>query len=95
MRTGYWDNISSWLIDFDVKDRLFRIFFRNGDEDAECDYVYLVQWINLGNDILIGVQFADDSYPNNRYPSLDYYLLSEIQLCYFAGDDEDEDEDEI
>lgn len=91
MKTGYWDNVSSWLDDFGVKDRLFRIFFRDGDDDAECSFVYLAQWINIGNDILIGTQGFDDKYPDNRFPNIDYYLLSEIQLSYFAGD-EDEDE---
>lgn len=84
---GYWDNIKTWLYDFEVKDRLFRVFFKDGDPDEECQYAYLTQWINVGNDILVGMQSPDDKYPDGKYPAIEYYLLSEIHLDYFVNDD--------
>ena len=60
----------------------------DGGYDGVCQYVYLRQAINLGNDWLIGFAVFDEREKDNMYPSLNWARLSEIDLAWYKGDEE-------
>lgn len=91
MTGGCYGDIWTWIQDEDVQERLFRVWTDLRDPDEVCLFVYFTQFIQLpNNDILIGMQAYDESYDDNRYPMIDYRLLSQIQFAYVPNDEDDE-----
>lgn len=89
----YWHDFSQWMEDFNVGNKIFRFWHKTWPEDMSCSFVYITQVIQLpNNELLIGTQDYDESYPDCRYPSISYNLLSEITIEYYARDQEDEEE---
>lgn len=71
-----------------AKDKLFRLWHKGDDADEVCEYVYLRQAINLGNDWLVGYADYDEHRENLMYPGLTWVRLSEIDLAWYKGDEE-------
>lgn len=92
MTGGCYGDIWTWIHDEDITERLFRVWVDPEDPDETCSFVYFTQFIQLpNNDILIGMQGYDDRYEDNKYPMVEYRLLSQIQFVYTPKDEEDEE----
>lgn len=70
--------------------RLFRLWHKDDNPDEVCEYVYLKQAIAIGNDWMIGYATYDERKENHMYPSLTWVRLSEIDLAWVEGDDDEE-----
>lgn len=44
--------------------------------------------VDTGEGIMIGVQTADDTYDDGRYPMIDYLMLRDVTLAISAQDQE-------
>lgn len=87
-------NFADWFNSY-AKDKLFRLWYKEDEKlgpddgyDGVCQYVYLRQAINLGNDWLIGYAVFDEREKDNMYPSLNWAKLSEIDLAWYKDDEE-------
>lgn len=87
-------NFADWFNSY-AKDKLFRLWYKEDEKldldegyDGVCQYVYLRQAINLGNDWLIGFAVFDEREKDNMYPSLNWVKLSEIDLAWYKDDEE-------
>lgn len=95
MTKGYFSDLITWFLDDDIQYKLFRVWFKNEQDDTGCHFMYIAQIINLENgDYLIGLQHYDDTQKNCRYPQISYHLLSEIHFAYYEEDQEDDDANE-
>ena len=77
-------NFADWFNSY-ARDKLFRLWYKEDEKlglddgyDGVCQYVYLRQAINLGNDWLIGYAVFDEREKDNMYPSLNWARLSEL-----------------
>ena len=87
-------NFADWFNSY-ARDKLFCLWYKEDEKlglddgyDGVCQYVYLRQAINLGNDWLIGYAVFDEREKDNMYPSLTWVRLSEIDLAWVESDEE-------
>lgn len=73
------------------KEKLFRKWDRRDKESVMCDFIYIVEVIELKNDILLGVRTYDEDYKDLMYPYTTYLKLSEIDLAFSPDDIEGDD----
>ena len=89
MTEGCYGDIWTWIQDEDIHERLFRVWFNPNDNGEECQFFYFTQFIELPNkDILIGMQAFDEWCEGNKYETVEYRLLSQIQFNYVPSDQE-------
>mgnify|MGYP007007950179 CR=1 FL=1 len=70
------------------KDEVIRLWTDKTDPDEVCELVYITEIVDTGEGIMIGVQTADDTYDDARYPMIDYLMLRDVTLMISAKDQE-------
>lgn len=70
------------------KDEVVRLWIDKTDPDEVCELVYITEIVDTGEGIMIGVQTADDTYDDGRYPMIDYLMLRDVTLAISAQDQE-------
>ena len=70
------------------KDEVIRLWTDKTDPDEVCELVYITEIVDTGEGIMIGVQTADDTYDDDRYPMIDYLMLRDVTLMISAKDQE-------
>lgn len=70
------------------KDEVVRLWTDKTDPDEVCELVYITEIVDTGEGIMIGVQIADDTYDDDRYPMIEYLMLRDVALMISAKDQE-------
>lgn len=84
-------HLDTWVNHFGANDMLFRLWTKGDMEEEVCEFVYITHIIKLPNgEVMIGVQTYDESYEDNCYPYITYYMLSEVRLAVSKLDQHDE-----
>ena len=92
MTKGYFGDLLTWVLDDDIQDKVFRVWFDKENMDETCSYMYFTQIIELGNgDFLIGLQEYDETKPGRRYPYITYRRLGEFNFAYCESDQDEDD----
>lgn len=83
---GSFDNFSDFFLQGNLKNKCFRMYYRDSNCDQRCFYIIIKSVIPVGDDYLIGFMEWDSNYENKCYPKMEFEYLNNISLSYEADE---------
>lgn len=92
LKSGYFKDFDEWYRENDIEHKVLRYWTSEqllpDAELPECNFGYITQIIDKGNDCMVGFQVPDYRYESGKFPYVDYFMLSDLALAYAESDQE-------
>ena len=73
--------------------QVYRYWIDGVNDEDVCFYGYIAHVVEVTpNVVMVGIIPYEDGYPDNKYPSVDYYNLNQLHFQWVAADQETAEE---
>ena len=92
MKQCYTD-IETFMLDYEPGEQIYRYWINGVNDEDVCFYGYIAHVVEVTpNVVMVGIIPYEEGYPDNKYPSIDYYNLNQLHFQWVAADQDTEEE---
>ena len=86
-------DFKTFMANNELDKQVFRYWINGVNDEDECFYGYIAHVVEVTtNIVMVGIIPFEYDYPDNKYPSIDYYNLNQLHFQWVASDQETEEE---